>query len=104
MLTLVYRAAPEQNISKSTLQDVHTNVLDRDDGFQPEFYRNVLFYGSKEEDLNFEPDACEYLLAWKTEKTYFVASEVDAPPGPYVVRDGRSWQPWRIYDDLIRHS
>ncbi|KAL1879269.1 hypothetical protein Daus18300_001848 [Diaporthe australafricana] len=100
VLTPVYRTVPGQTVSKSTLQAFHTGVLDRDDVFQPEFYRNVVFYGSKKEDLNFEPDASDYLSAWNTESTYFVAGEADVAPGPYGVKGGRSWQPWRIYHDF----
>jgi hypothetical protein len=76
----LYRTFPGQTISKSTLQEFHTNVLDADDVFQPGFYRNVLFYGSKKEELNIEPDVYDYLSDCKTKNTYFVASEVDTPP------------------------
>lgn len=55
---------------------------------------------AKKEDLVFEPDASDYLSAWNTENTYFVASEADVAPRPYVVQGGRSWQPWRIYNDF----
>lgn len=99
-LVLVYRTAPGQTISKSTLQDFHTKFLGHDDVFQLEFYRNVLFYGAEKGDLIFEPDAYEYLACRGTETTYFVASGADLAPGPYVVKGGRAWQPWRIYHDF----
>lgn len=98
-LVLVYNTAAGQTISESTLRNFHAGVLDCDDVFRPEFYRNVLFYGVKKEVLNFEPDAIEYLASWGTEST-FVASGIELAPGPYVVKDGRAWQPWRIYHDF----
>lgn len=100
VLVLVQCTAPGQTISKSTLQDFHTNVLDRDDVFRSEFYRNVIFYGARKGDLNFEPDASEYLVSRGTDNTYFVANGADIRPGPYVVKSGRAWQPWRIYHDF----
>lgn len=100
VLILLYRTLPGQTISKSALQEFQSNVLAADDVFQPGFYRNMVFYGSKKEDLNIEPDVYDYLSDCKTENTYFVVSEADTPPGPYVIRSGQCWQPWRIYHDF----
>lgn len=60
-LVLVYLTKPGENISKSALRDFRASTLDRDDIFQPAFYRNVVFYGSKKDDLQIEPDAREEL-------------------------------------------
>ncbi|POS78188.1 hypothetical protein DHEL01_v203404 [Diaporthe helianthi] len=100
VLVLLYRTFPGQTISKSTLQESQNNVLATDDVFQPGFYRNMLFYGSRKEELNIEPDVFDYLSDCKTENTYFVVSDADTPPGPYVIMGGRCWQPWRIYHDF----
>ena len=69
--------------------------------FREEFYTNIVFYGSKEEDLHVEPDALEELAAWNTKtRTFLVGdSKENIAPGPYVFWKGQTWQPWRIYHD-----
>jgi hypothetical protein len=93
---------PGQKISKSILREFRVTTLDEDDVFRPEFYRNVVFYGSKEEDLHIAPDALEELVAWNTKTWKYVEGSlaVEVPPGPYVFARGKTWQPWRIYHDF----
>jgi hypothetical protein len=101
-LVLAYLTKPGQSISKSALRDFRANTLDQDDVFHPKFYCNVVFYGSKEDDLQIEPGALEELAAWNTKTSTFVAGNPAAKvaPGPYVSARGRTWQPWRVYRDF----
>ncbi|KAI1411459.1 amidase [Hypoxylon sp. FL1857] len=98
---LVYPTTPGETISRSALQDFRTNVLDRDDVFQPVFFSNVVFYGSERGDVTLEPDALEELNAWNTKTQTFVSGKrnVAVAPGPYVLSKGKTWQPWRVYYD-----
>jgi hypothetical protein len=93
---------PGQTISKSTLREFRVTILDQDDVLQPSFYTNVVFYGSKKEDLCIESDAREELAAWNTEHWTCVEGNDDGQiaPGPYVFGKGATWQPWRIYHDF----
>ncbi|KAJ9493640.1 hypothetical protein H2202_010884 [Exophiala xenobiotica] len=78
-------------------------TLDEDDVFRPEFYRNVVFYGSKEEDLHIAPDTLEELVAWNTKTWTYVEgnSAVEVPPGPLespsAGTNGRVIVPSRCY-------
>lgn len=98
----MYVTQPGQKISKSALRDFRANTLDQDDIFQPAFYCNVVFYGSKKEELQIEPDALEELSAWNTKTWKSVTGKPAAKvvPGPYVFARGKTWQPWRIYYDF----
>ncbi|KAG8533084.1 uncharacterized protein KY384_001867 [Bacidia gigantensis] len=87
-LLIVYLTSPGDRISKSALLDFRTNVLDRDDVFQPEFCSNIVYYGSKKDDLEIEPDALEQLATWHTETQTFVTarSGANVAPGPYAIK------------------
>ena len=97
----MYLTTPDDIISKSALLEFRTHVLDRDDVFQREFCSNIVFYGSKEGDLELKSDVLEQLGAWYTKTQTFVMARpgVNVAPGPYVLARGRSWQLWRIYYD-----
>jgi hypothetical protein len=101
-LVLVYITKPGQNVSKSVLREFRATTLDQDDVFQPEFYSNVVFYGSKQDDLQIEPNALEELAAWNTKTWTCIEGNPAAKvaPGPYVFARGKTWQPWRIYHDF----
>ncbi|CAJ2509148.1 Uu.00g141740.m01.CDS01 [Anthostomella pinea] len=102
VLLLVYVTEPGQTISKSTLRDFRTTTLDPDDVFQPEFFCNVVFYGSKKDDLHIDPDVLEELAAWNTKTSTYVEGHPAAKvaPGPYIFAKGKTWQPWRVYYDF----
>jgi hypothetical protein len=70
--------------------------------FHSEFYTNIVFYGSKQEDVQVEPDAVEELAAWNTKTRTFIEgnSSSTVAAGPYVFTKGQTWQPWRIYYDF----
>ncbi|PSN64376.1 hypothetical protein BS50DRAFT_636567 [Corynespora cassiicola Philippines] len=105
-LILVYPVTPGLRISTSALRDFRTNTLQRDDVFQPDFCHNVVFYGSKEDGVEVEPGALEELQAWDVKTRTFLAGDpsngpaANVTPGPYVSFRGKTWQPWRIYNDL----
>ncbi|PGH19536.1 hypothetical protein AJ80_03871 [Polytolypa hystricis UAMH7299] len=83
-LVLVYITIPGQNVSKAGLRQFRTTTLDRDDVFQSEFYTNVVFYGSKEADLQLEKGTLEELAAWNTKEWIFLEGNPAAKvaPGP----------------------
>jgi hypothetical protein len=81
-LVLVYLTVPGQNISKSALCEFRANNLDRDDVFQPEFYGNIVFYGSKKDDIQIEPDVLEELAAWNTKTQSFVTGDSASKVAP----------------------
>jgi hypothetical protein len=89
-------------ISQSSLRNFRTTILDQDDVFQSKFLTNVIFYGSKREDLHLDPSTFQELFDWETEKHIFIenASAATVASGPYVLASGKSWQPWRIYIDF----
>lgn len=99
---LVYVTSPGQKISSSILEEFEETVLDQDDVFQPEFFRNVLFYGHPKADLQVDPDIESHLkFHWGTVWHDFVVGDINANvrPGPYIFTQGTTWQPWRIYRD-----
>jgi hypothetical protein len=100
-LVLAYGVAPNQIITESDLSDFRSHRLDCDDVFQPGFFENFCFYGAKEEDLHVETDATNVLHSWGVKRLTFVPgrSEAKVPSGPYVVANGKTWQPWKIYHD-----
>jgi hypothetical protein len=101
-LVLVYITKPGQSVSKSVLREFRATTLNQYDVFQPEFYSNVVFYGSKQDDLQIEPNALEELAAWNTKTWACIKGNpaTKVAPGPYVFARGKTWQPWRIYHDF----
>ncbi|KAF2240746.1 amidase [Trematosphaeria pertusa] len=101
-LVLVYVVAAGHKISMSALRDFRANILERDDVFRPDFYHNLVFYGSKKEDVHIDPDALDELAVWNVKTQTFVAGNPGAKvaPGPYAFLRGKTWQPWRIYYDF----
>ncbi len=101
-LIVSYTTGPGNVITKSDLLEFR-DILDQDDVFQPEFCSNIVFYGPDEVDFTVFADASELVSEWKTETRTFVTAKEGSSfipaPGPYVVTDGRTWQPWRIYHD-----
>ncbi|KAJ5471030.1 amidase [Penicillium desertorum] len=108
-LALVYQIKPGQVISQSSLRNFRTTILDQDDVFQSKFLTNVIFYGSKREDLHLDPSTFQELFDWETEKHIFIenASAATVASGPYVLAikldrseagiDGRVIVPSRCY-------
>lgn len=99
---LVYVTSPGQKISSSILKEFEETVLDQDDVFQPEFFRNVVFYGHSKANLQVDPDIESHLkFHWRTVWHDFVVGDINANvrPGPYIFTQGTTWQPWRIYRD-----
>ncbi|KAJ5093003.1 amidase [Penicillium angulare] len=74
---IVYPTQPGESISRTTLQQFRSSILDQDNVFQPQFLQNVLFHGSKEDDLTIKADAYEELDAWNT-KTFKFAGKSPA--------------------------
>ena len=101
MLALVYLTKPGQVIFRSALHQFRTDTLDKDDVFHPTFLSNFVFYGSKKEALQIKPEAMEELAAWNTKTLTFIEGNpaFTIAPDPYVFAQGRTWQPWKIYDD-----
>ncbi len=102
---LVYATKPGEPISTSTLREFRANTLSRDDVFQADFAANIVFYGSDETSLTFEPGVFEELTTWGVKEHLVLASASQATstavtPGPYVFSRGRTWQPWRVYHDF----
>ncbi|TAQ88994.1 hypothetical protein B7494_g2658 [Chlorociboria aeruginascens] len=102
VLVLVSLTQPGQSISRTALRDFRATSLEQDDVFHPEFYSNIVFYGSKEDSLQIEPDAIEELEAWNTKTRTFVEGSPSfaVAAGPYVFAKNQTWQPWKIYYDF----
>ncbi|KAM0430141.1 hypothetical protein ACHAPT_006149 [Fusarium lateritium] len=102
ILFIVYPTQPGDTISQDKLRRFRTDVLERDDVFQPAFGSTVVFYGSNESDLDIEPDVPQELAAWGTVHHVFVAGDTSSKvaPGPYVFVKTQVWQPWRVYYDF----
>ncbi|KAI1150033.1 amidase [Nemania diffusa] len=101
-LFLVYAVEPGQKISQSGLRKFRTEVLDRDDVFQPIFCSNILFYSSNKQDIHLDSGAEDELASWNA-KNWSVADSLDGssvPTGPYVFVKGKIWQPWKVYYDF----
>ncbi|KAJ6178047.1 amidase [Penicillium mononematosum] len=105
-LALVYRSTPGQVISQSSLRNFRTTILDQDDVFQSEFLTNVIFYGSKREDLHIDPSTFQELLDWETEKHIFIENASAATVCIWTILkldrseagiDGRAIVPSRCY-------
>ncbi|KAF2837175.1 amidase signature enzyme [Patellaria atrata CBS 101060] len=89
-LALVYPTKPDCRF--------RTEVLDKDDVFQSQFFRNVIFYSRDENNCKLEHDTIQELKTWGTKTWTFLGSEIHVPPGPYIAVRGRTWQPWRVLD------
>ncbi|KAI0166570.1 amidase [Xylariaceae sp. FL1272] len=102
VLSFVYPIESRQVITASALQEFRKQVLECDDVFHPRFYTTVVFYGSKKEDVNLEPEAQDVLRSWSTVFWVFIEAGTDPkpPPGPYVSYRGQTWQPWKVYRDF----
>ncbi|CAK7229734.1 hypothetical protein SCUCBS95973_007328 [Sporothrix curviconia] len=94
-LALIYALTPGTLLTRAALCDFHARVLDRDDVFQTAFRRNIVFSSGSNSDL--AHDVAGLLREWGVETRTFVAAA--AAPGPYVVQDQKTWQPWRVYHD-----
>ncbi|KAF2753095.1 amidase [Pseudovirgaria hyperparasitica] len=101
-LAVVYLVTSGQKVSRKNLRDFRENVLDKDDIFQPEFCRNVVFYGGDESELDVTDDAIEELDAWKTKTWTCVRGNATSRVacGPYVFAHKQTYAPWRIYRDF----
>lgn len=103
-LAVVYLVKPGQAVSAADLRSFRANVLDKDDVLQPEFCRNLVFYGSTAADASLQPGAEEELAAWNTRIWTFLPPlgnpRAKVAPGRYVSTGGTTWQPWRIYRDF----
>lgn len=102
VLVLVYLTKPGQIISTTALRNFRATSLEQDDVFHSEFYANIVFYGSKEDSLQIEPDAIEELEAWSTKTRTFVEGNPSfvVAASPYVLAKNQTWQPWKIYYDF----
>lgn len=97
----MYTITAGRSIDKLTLREFRTKTLDRDDVFQPAFYRNLVFYGSNKADVLIEADALDELAAWNVKtKTFVAGNAAQVTTGPYVFHGGKTWQPWRVYYDI----
>lgn len=99
---LVYGVVSGQSICKADLVGFRSTRLDGDDVFQPEFLGHIVFYGAEEDDLHIEADAQDELLSWGVRTQTFLTAHaaVEVPSGPYVIFEGKTWQPWKIYHDF----
>jgi hypothetical protein len=68
---LVHLINPGQIISKSSIEELRKNKLEKDDVFQTAFYDTVVFYGATKHEVHIEPDALETLAAWEMKRWYF---------------------------------
>jgi hypothetical protein len=101
-LFVAYPTQPGDTISQETLSAFRSEVLDRDDVFQSDFARTIVFHGSSESEMKLDSNATEELARWGVTNRVFVEGNGrDAiAPGPYVYTKGRVWQPWRVYRDF----
>lgn len=101
-MVLVCVVEPGHVISKSTLERLRTERLQKDDVFQPVFTNTVVFYGANQDEVEFKEDALEALATWGTKTWSFVPGTNHGlvRTGPYVYVHGRTWQPWRVYSDF----
>ncbi|KAF2818883.1 amidase signature enzyme [Ophiobolus disseminans] len=69
---------------------------------KPAFYENIVFHGAAEDSICIEPEAAEELLSWGVTTQTFVPGNpaIIVPSGPYIVMDGKTWQPWRMSYDF----
>ncbi len=99
---MVYLTSPGQTISKTALRDFRNSTLDRDDIFQAEFFSNVVFYGSEEEDLQIESDALEELAVWNVATKNFVVGKKEARVAPRALRICRRRKDLAAMESLLR--
>ncbi|KAK4449841.1 amidase [Podospora aff. communis PSN243] len=79
VLALVYSVQPGNKVSQADLRNFRTNVLDKDDVFQPEFCRNIVFYGASPDEFELERGAKEEIEAWNTKSYTLVNPSVLRP-------------------------
>ncbi|KAF2438444.1 amidase [Karstenula rhodostoma CBS 690.94] len=95
VLVLVYGVAPGQSITKAALIDFRSTRLAHDDVFQPIFLGHLVFFGAEKDDVHIEADAQSELHSWGVTIQTFLSgrSAVRVPSGPYVIAEGKTWQP-----------
>lgn len=99
MLFVVYQAPFLRYITRKDLRRFFTDVLYKDDVYQPAFSIHIVFNGCNSNcDLLMDPDAKKELQILGTENSTPM-HQYDIPPGPYVYWKGQTWQPWRIHYD-----
>jgi hypothetical protein len=105
-LVTIIRVSAGDVIDASYLKSRIGYYLNTCDVFTPAFLHCVEFLGAKQDDVNFHEDAEEQLKQWGTSRREFTplteTTNDGPPPGPYVVRDQRLCQVWRVYDDHAR--
>uniref|UniRef100_A0A8H7N2M7 Amidase domain-containing protein n=1 Tax=Bionectria ochroleuca TaxID=29856 RepID=A0A8H7N2M7_BIOOC len=75
-------------ISQETLSAFRSEVLDRDDVFQSDFARTIVFHGSSESEMKLDSNATEELARWGSQ------TRLDSPEAGI---DGRVMVPSRCY-------
>ncbi|CAG9945990.1 unnamed protein product [Clonostachys rosea f. rosea IK726] len=102
-LFVAYPTQPGETISQETLSAFRSEVLDRDDVFQSDFARTIVFHGSSESEMKLDSNATEELARWGVTNRVFVEGNGrDAiAPGPLdspeAGIDGRVIVPSRCY-------
>ncbi|EED16521.1 hypothetical protein TSTA_016010 [Talaromyces stipitatus ATCC 10500] len=83
-------------------------ALDRDDVFNSHFLKGIIFYGRTAEKASLvgeELGAHILPAAWNTSWTSFIQTPIasdyrrNIPPGPYLLRQGKLWDVYRLYED-----
>lgn len=85
-LKLVFSTLASETITRSALQQFCAKALEQDDITQPAFFLNIAFYGCREKDLCFHPDALEELASWDVKTRTIIEGDLATylAPGPYV--------------------
>lgn len=98
---------PERCCSVGTfVQGYVETALKTDDVFCLEFLNGIICYGYSE-GQEFRPQLSPQNLpgSWNTSWTHFIATTSDGIedllPGPYLLKCGRLWNVYRLYDDPI---
>lgn len=101
-MALVYIINPGETITQKALSEFRSGQLERDDVFQSDFYKNLVFFGARKEDGRLDEAANDMLQSWGVKTQTFIpsSSTVKVPSGPYVFTGQMTWQPWRIYYDF----
>jgi hypothetical protein len=98
---------PDRGSSLGTfVQSYVETALKTDDVFCLEFLNGIIFYGYSERQ-EFRPQLSPQHLpgSWNASWTHFIATTSDGfenlLPGPYLLKCGRLWNVYRLYDDSI---
>ena len=101
LVTIINLAADVMVVTADWIQQCVEHFKESDDVFQSPFLQGVIFSGARNEP-SISLDATRLLESFGMQWHRFLFSDSGDPPapGPYVLLDGRIYEPYMLYEDV----